>query len=42
MSDIIYVAVYLKQSGIESSWDKEIIALTAYLQKLGTGLTPKE
>ena len=35
------IVANLKESGIETSWDKEIIALIAYLQKLGTGILPK-
>ncbi len=31
----------LKEAGIETSWDKEIIALIAYLQRLGTDIKPK-
>jgi len=31
----------LKDSGITTSWDKEIVALIAYLQHLGTGILPK-
>ena len=31
----------LKDSGIETSWDREIVALIAYLQRLGTGILPK-
>ncbi len=34
------IVASLKQSGIESAWDTEIVALIAYLQKLGTGLNP--
>ena len=34
------IVANLKESGIETSWDKEIIALIAYLQKLGTGILP--
>lgn len=35
------VAAGLKQEGIEASADKEIIALIAYLQRLGTDTKPK-
>jgi len=34
------IVANLKDSGIETSWDKEIIALIAYMQKLGTGILP--
>jgi len=36
------IVANLKDSGIESTWDKEIIAMIAYLQKLGTGILPNE
>ncbi len=39
-SDIPKLVKYLKDAGIETTWDKEIIALIAYLQKLGTGILP--
>ncbi len=35
------IVANLKDSGIETTWDKEIISLIAYLQKLGTGILPK-
>ena len=35
------IVTNLKDAGIETTWDKEIIALIAYLQKLGTGILPK-
>ena len=30
----------LKMANIETTWDREIVALIAYLQKLGTGILP--
>jgi len=35
------IVANLKDAGIETTWDKEIIALIAYMQKLGTGILPK-
>jgi cytochrome c oxidase cbb3-type subunit I/II len=35
------IVANLKNAGIETTWDKEIIAMIAYLQKLGTGILPK-
>jgi cytochrome c oxidase cbb3-type subunit I/II len=32
------IAKTLKESGIETSWDREIVALIAYLQRLGTDI----
>ncbi len=34
------IVASLKESGIETTWDREIVALIAYLQKLGTGILP--
>lgn len=36
------IVANLKMANIESTWDREIVALTAYLQKLGTGILPEE
>jgi len=32
------IAAALNASGVETSWDREIIALIAYLQRLGTDI----
>jgi cytochrome c oxidase cbb3-type subunit I/II len=34
------IVANLKMAAIESTWDREIVALIAYLQKLGTGIQP--
>ncbi|HID40278.1 MAG TPA: hypothetical protein EYP36_12300, partial [Calditrichaeota bacterium] len=32
------IVASLKESGIETTWDRKIIALIAYLQRLGTDI----